>query len=144
MGFNRLFLIAGKDASQISVVCLWFRTTDEARFLWLSGRGNADALNSLRRLLFAVVIISDLVFAAINIEADLRQINLRAKVMGVLKLCLSAGSIFWKFEFDLSRQAKAILQISTFAGQILRCAYGNDLRGTLDGTTEDDALIAAA
>src|SRR5437870_13720848 len=102
-GINKLFLIAGKHGLQISVVSFWFCTTDEARFLWFSGRGDADALNSLRRFLFAVVIIGDLVFVAINVEGDLRQINLRAKIMGVLKLCLSSGSLPWEFEFDLSR-----------------------------------------
>ena len=103
MAFNRLFVIAGKHGLQVGVIRLRLGTTDETHILWFAGRGDADALNSLRRLLFAVVIISDLVFVAINAEADLRQIKLGAKVMGVLKLCLSAGSIFWEFEFDLSR-----------------------------------------
>jgi len=143
-GINKLFLIAGKHGLQISVVSFWFCTTDEARFLWFSGRGDADALNSLRRFLFAVVIISDLVFVAINIEADLRQINLRAKVMGVLKLCLSAGSLLRVLKLNLSRQAKTILQITSVAGEIFSGAYGNDLRRAFEGTTEDDALIPVA
>ena len=127
MAFNKLFLIAGKHGLQIFVIRLWFRTAGEARFLWFSGNSDADALNSLRRLLFAVVIISDLVFVAINIEADLRQINLRAKLMGVLKLCLSSGSLLRKLKFNLSRQAKTILQVTAIAGYVFRCAEGNDL-----------------
>jgi hypothetical protein len=92
---ERLFLSARKHSLQIRVISFRLLTTDEVHFLWFSGRGDADALNSLRRFFFAVVIVSDLAFVAINVEADLRQIKLGAKVMGVLKLCLSADSIFW-------------------------------------------------
>src|SRR5438128_9739446 len=100
---HQLLLTSQQYCLKVRVIRFWFHAAGEARFLWFSGNSDADALNSLRRLLFAVVIISDLVFVAINIEADLRQINLRAKVMGVLKLGLSAGSIFRELKFNLSR-----------------------------------------
>src|SRR2546425_553002 len=117
-----LFLSARKHSLQIRVIYFRLRTTDEAHFFWFSGRGDADALNSLRRLLFAVVIISDLVFVAVNIEADLRQINLRAKVMGVLKLCLSSGLLLRELKFSDDSHAGANSRVRSRV-----CSIGENL-----------------
>src|SRR3989442_2847799 len=109
---HQLLLTSQQYCLKVRVIRFWFHAAGEARFLWFSGRGDADALNSPRRLLFAVVIICDLVFVAINIEANLRQLNLRAKLMGVLKLCLSSGSLLRELQLKFSRQSKTILQLT--------------------------------
>src|SRR5437762_3578883 len=116
-GWTHLSILSARQHRlQICVISFRFRATDEAYFFRFARRGDTDALDNLRRLLFAVVIIGDLVFVTIDAEANLGQIKLSAKVMRVVKLLLSSGSIFRKLEFDLSRQTKTILQISSFAG----------------------------
>src|SRR3989442_13952030 len=70
------FLIVGKDVLQSAVVGSWLAGANEAYFFRFSGRGYADALRAYRRLFFTVVIIEDLILVAVDIETDLREVNL--------------------------------------------------------------------
>jgi hypothetical protein len=94
---------------QVRVIRLWFGAAGEADFFWFAGRGDADALNALGWLLFAVIVVGDLIFVAVDGETDFGEIKLRAKVMRVLKLRLRPASILREFEFDLAGQTKPVL-----------------------------------
>ena len=129
---------------QIGVVSFRFNATGEADFFRFAWRGHHHALNCLRGFFLAVVFVGHLIFIAVDRESDFGQINPGAEVMAVLKFLLAALALFRKFEFNLSRQAEAILNIALIAGQVFRSAHRHDLRRTLDGTTKDDALVFRA
>ncbi len=97
-----LFLIVGKDVLQSAVVGFWLAGTNEAYFFGFSGRSYADALRANRWLFFTVVIIEDLILVAVDIETDLREVNLIAKVVGVAKLVLRTLPAFWKLKLNLA------------------------------------------
>src|SRR5436305_12966503 len=100
-GWTHLSILSARQHRlQICVLSFRFRATDEAYFFRFARRGDTDALNNLRRLLFAVVVIGDLVFVTIDAEANLGQIDPRAKVVRVMKLLLSAGLILRRNELD--------------------------------------------
>ena len=75
------FLIVRKDVWQSAVVGFWLAGASEAYFSGFSGCGYADALGAYRRLFFTVVIIEDLILVAVDIETDLREVNLIAKIV---------------------------------------------------------------
>src|SRR5260370_12955045 len=141
---SELLLPARKHRLQISVVSLWFRAADEADLLRFARRRDADALRTHSRFFFAVIIIEHRILIAIDREVYRCHIELRPKVVSVVKLLLRSFSIFGKFKLDLSRQAKAVLQVTAFAGQVFRGANGDDPGWLLYRTTEDHALVLRA
>src|SRR5437868_5445253 len=114
-----LFLFTRQHRLQICVIRFWFCAAGKIDVLRFARRSYADSLGHLRGVLFAIVIIGDLVFVAVDAETDLSQIKSSAKIMRVLKLRLRPSSTFRKLQLDLIRQAKAILQVAALAGQIL-------------------------
>src|SRR5437867_13158701 len=97
-----LFLIVGKDVLQSAVVGFWLAGTNEAYFFGFSLRGYADALRAYRRLFFTVVIIEDLILVAVDIETDLREVNLIAKVVVVAKLVVRPVPAFSNLKLNLA------------------------------------------
>src|SRR6185369_9139173 len=97
-----------------------FGAADEARFFGFPGSGDADALYTLGRFFFTVVVVGDLILVTVDAETDLSQIDLGTKVMCVTKFRLRSGAIFRIFKFNPARQTEAILQVTFPARQFLR------------------------
>src|SRR2546425_7705866 len=97
---------------QLSEVSFRFCATCKTNFFLSSSRPvDREALLAHLRLFFSLVIVKDGVTHAVNREIDFGEIHSGAKVMRVLEFLLCAGAVFRKLEFDLSQQAKSVLQI---------------------------------
>jgi|SRR6185369_5225422 len=99
------------------------------------------------RLLFSVVIVTDRILVTIQREADLCFIDLRAEVVRILKRLVRAFSVLWIFQFDLSRNTKAIPQVALLFGELFRRAERDDLPGLRlfsERATKNNLLIALA